>query len=442
MEEMVASAVVEEAVSGAFSFIFSSREEKVSKEHLMERLQMAHINLDSALTFTRTRRMPITTMPLVRKKKCLLDVFSECDDLLGRVIDHQQVVPSLRRKIMHAVLPFFIVPNQDVLSSSAVARFEWFVKEARKFVKDMESGCSPSRDRFHNPLTRHLHEGKNLYYQMVRGSQDCYLRIYTASVEEYGRVACLSFQYGDLKAPLKSFWLLLILRLYESTDIVGVAVKCLQSLGSPFKSLADVATGELTQVLTQDVSDFQVSVLSKRIFDLSTSWSPDPFCCISNGRKKPCANDIISSELTGRFPQEVMLVTFHYPYSAYDCYMQSSTDEACINTIKAWPHLKMSVSFLPHMPHKLQGGDGWFDQVFLLFITMLLRQGFLTSFSEIRKNSLHYTEELIQTEAIHYFISHPELTEYVMPWRSAHGFALFTVSKPISKTRRVSKRRR
>jgi hypothetical protein len=179
MEEMVASAVVQAAVSGAFSFVFSSREE-VSEEHLMERLQMAHINMYSALT--RTRRMPITTMPLLRKKKWLLDDFREFNDLLGSERDRQQVVPSLHRKIMHAVLPSFIVQNQDVLSCSAVARFEWFVKEARKFAKDVESGCSRSRDRFLSPLLRHLSEDKALLYRMVRGSQTCFLAIYTASV--------------------------------------------------------------------------------------------------------------------------------------------------------------------------------------------------------------------------------------------------------------------
>lgn len=203
MVEMVTSAVVQEAVSGAVSFVCSSHGEKASQEDLMERLEMAHIKLDLALE--RTRMMPITIMPLLRLGKKLKDVFEECDDLLGKARDSQQRISSLRRKIMHFVMPSFIVPNQDVLSSSVVGRFERFAEEADKFVRGVESGCSPSRYRFHNPLIRHLLEGKDIFYRMVQGSQTYYFSIWTALVEEYGRVATLCFQYKDGKTPLKSF---------------------------------------------------------------------------------------------------------------------------------------------------------------------------------------------------------------------------------------------
>lgn len=377
----------------------------------MERLEMVHIKLDLALE--RTRMMPITIKSLLRLRKKLKDVLKECDDLLGKARDHQQVVPSLRRKIMHAVLPFFIVPNQDMMSSSVVGRFERFAKEADNFVRDVESGCSLSHHRFLNPLTRHLLEGKDLSYHMVQGSQTTSLFTSSVSLEDYGRVSRLDFQYKDRRAPLKSFELTLALRLYESTNIVGVTAKCLQSLGPEFKSLAEVATGELTQVPTQDVSYFHNSGWWENVVALTTGWSPDPFCCIENGLNKPCANNIISSELTGRFPQEVMLVSFHCCFSAFEYCSRSSTDEAHINTIKAWPPLQMSVAFAPHLSPKHQVGS-----------------------------SLHQTEEGIQTEAIDYFIRHPQMTEYKMWWTSAHGWACFGVSKPITKTRRASKRSR
>lgn len=410
MGEMVASAVVQEAVSGAVSFVFSSRIGKASQEELMERLEMAHIKLHVGLE--RTKMMLITIMPLLRLRKKLKDVFKECDDLLSKVRDHQQVVPSLRRKIMHTVLPSFIVPNQDALSSSVVGRFERFVKEADRFVRDGESGCSLSHYRFLTSPIRHLLQGKGLSYDMVQGSKAFSLGIWTAFVEEYGRVALLIFDYKDRKAQLKNCELTLILRLYESTSIVGITAKCLRSLGPQFKSLVEDATGELTQLPTQDVSYFN-SVCTESMVEETPKWIPDPFCCIANGLNKPCASNTISSELTGRFPLEVMLVDFRCCFSASEYCSRSSTDEARINAIKAWSPLRMKVFFQPH--HSFEFQDGC---------------------------SLQQKEEEIQTEAIDCFIHQPGMTEYNMHWFSAHGIAGFKVSKQIAKTRRASKRRR
>ncbi|KAM3299345.1 hypothetical protein ACQJBY_040709 [Aegilops geniculata] len=369
--EMVTSAVVQEAVSGAVSFVFSSRE-----ENLMERLEMAHIKLHVGLE--RTKIMPITIMPLLRIRKKLKDVFKECDDLLSKVRDHQQVVPSLRRKIMHAVLPSFIVPSQDVLSSSVVGRFERFVKEADRFVRDVESGSSLSHYRFLSSPIRHLLQGKGLSYLKVQGSKAFSIYIETDSMEEYGRVAWLCFHYKDRKAPLKTCRLVVALRLYESTNIVGITAKCLRSVGPQFKSLFEDATGELTQLPTQDVSYFD-SVWLEDMVELTTDLRSDPFCCIANGLNKPCASSIISSELTGRFPQEVMSVTFCSCFSASEYCSRSSTDEARINTIKAWSPLQMQVFFYPHRSFKFPDGS-----------------------------SLHQKEEGIQTEAIDCFINQPE----------------------------------
>ncbi|KAM3299347.1 hypothetical protein ACQJBY_040711 [Aegilops geniculata] len=410
MGEMVASAVVQEAVGGAVSLVFSSRSEKASQEELMERLEMAHIKLHVGLE--RTRMMPITIMPLLCLRKKLKDVFKECDDLLSKVRDHQQVVRSLRRKIMHAVLPSFIVPSQDMLSSSVVGRFERFVEEAERFVRDVESGSSLSHYRFLSSPIRHLLQGKGLSYLKVQGSKAFSIYMETDSMEEYGRVAWLRFDYKDRKAPLKNFKLVMILRLYESTDIVGITGKCLRSLGPQFKSSVEDATRELTQLPTQDVSYFD-SVWCEGLVELTTDSSPDPFCCIANGLNKPCASNIISSELTGRFPQEVMSVTFCSCFSASEYCSRSSTDEARINTIKAWSPLQMQVFFYPHRSFKFPDGS-----------------------------SLHQKEEGIQTEAIDCFINQPGMTDYRMHWFSAHGYVSFSVSKPIAKTRRASKRRR
>ncbi|KAF7004988.1 hypothetical protein CFC21_020143 [Triticum aestivum] len=410
MEEMVASAVVQEAVSGAVSFLFSSRGEKASQEELMERLEMAHMRLNLALE--RTRMMPITIMTLFCLKKKLKDVSKECGDLLSRARDRQQMVPSVRRKIMHTVLPSFIVPSQDVLSSSLVGRFERFVKEADRYVRDVESGCSLSHYRFLSSPIRHLLQGKGLSYDMVQGSKAFSLLVLTGYMEEYGRVAVLKFDYKDRKAPLKNCELTLILRIYESTNIVGITAKCLRSLGPQFKSLVEDATRELTQLPTQDVSYFD-SVWWESMVKVTTDWNPDPFWCIANGVNKPCASNIISSELTGRFPQEVLFVRFTFSFSASEYCFRSSTDEARINAIKAWPPPQMKVYFAPHLSFGFHDGS-----------------------------SLRQKEEEIQTEAIDCFIRQPGMTEYNMVWTSVHGIVSFYVLKQIAKTRRAAKRRR
>lgn len=428
MEGIVTSKVVDEAVSRAASFVSSILVDKVSQKDLIERLEMVHIKLDLALE--RSRMMPITFKSLLRLRKKLKDVFEECDDLLSKARDREQVVPSLRRKIMHAVLPSFIVPNQDMLSSSVVGRFERFAEEADKFVRDMESGCSLSHHRFLNPLIRHLLEGKELRYRMVRGSKTCFLSTWSASVEDYGRVCRLDFGYRDRKVQLKSFQLVLVLRLHESTNIIGVTANCLQSLGPQFKSLAEVATGELIQVPTQDISysDICCSVGWRNVVGLATGWSPDPFCCIANGLKKPCANNIISSELTGRFPQEVVFVSFDCHFSASKYCSRSSTDEARVNTTKAWPPLEMSVAFAPHLSVKQPYGSS-------------LPLPPHSPIKQLYGSSLHQTEDVMQTWAIDYFIRYPGQTEYHLNWCSAHGLVIFSVLKSITNTRRGSKRR-
>ena len=65
----------------------------------------------------------------------------------------------------------------------------------------------------------------------------------------------LQYQYEDHKMPGKGFHLALVLRLSESIDIVGIAIKCLQSLASQFKLNTDFAMGELLPNL-QDISNY------------------------------------------------------------------------------------------------------------------------------------------------------------------------------------------
>jgi hypothetical protein len=72
--------------------------------------------------------------------------------------------------------------------------------------------------------------------------------------EGRGVEAALEFLYEDCKMPTRRFALALILRLSESTYIVGTVITCLQSFTSSMKHMAEAIIGELTRLPLQDIS--------------------------------------------------------------------------------------------------------------------------------------------------------------------------------------------
>lgn len=434
MSEMVASALVQEGVSGVLSLAVSNREERTSQGHLLERLEMAHSELEFALE--RSSKMPITDLSLLRRRMMLKCAFEECTVVLhkhklpGDEDADQRTVPVssslLCRKIMRAMQPSawsFSSPKKDLLTRSDVGRFEWFAEKADKFVRDVESGCSLlARYRFSNPIVTHLLEGKNLKYFLRQGKKTFNLTIWTIHMEEHGVMAELSFEYIDPEAPTNGFWLRLGLRLSESTDLVEISTKCLQSLGPNFKCLAEEATGQLAHLSTQ----VQVSNDNLLPSDLNWVFRPDPACCTTTGLNKSCSSSsTISSELSGRFPEQVAFLRFSCNVSGADYNLRSSTRQVNGKTMNAWPYLNLEATFFPHLQ--------WEGR---------------------QVSSLHHMEETIHTEAINFFSCQPKQKEYKVSWLSTHGAAQFKVLKTIVDMRctprtigdgsmtRVSKRKR
>lgn len=402
--EMVGSTVVQEVVSGAVSLALPSGAEKASQGHLMERLKMAHSELASALE--RSGKMPIFQASFLSRRTMFKLALQECHDMLYKhKLREDEGAPSLFKKI-RSVLPFFST-RKDLLSSPDVARFEWFVEKAKEFVKDLETCCSIAHYRLYlNPLITHLLQGSTLWYHMVQGCETRGLLIEVSRSEEHGFVASLSFNYHHRKKPMKSVYFTLTLRLSESTDIVGIAAKCLQSLGPRFACLAELSTGEVAQISTQ----LQVGHRPERdaLALLGRICRQDPLCCTAID---PCANKVVSSELTHRFPEPVITMRF-------DCHISASLNKLQRSANGAWPPLRFTATFTPHCSN--------------LFLS---------------DRSLQEVEEAIQTEAIDCFIRQSEQTEYKMYWFSAHGGASFTVSKPVTeiggpKTRIALKRKR
>ncbi|KAM0875019.1 hypothetical protein ACQ4PT_037057 [Festuca glaucescens] len=149
MAEMVASALVQEGVSGVLSLAVSNREDKASQGHLMKRLEMAQSELEFALE--RSSKMPITDVSLLQRRMMLKCAFKECTIVLNKhkllgdeEVEQRAVGVSsslLSWKIMRAVQSFSS-PKKDQLTRFEVERFEWSVEKAHGFVRDVESGCS------------------------------------------------------------------------------------------------------------------------------------------------------------------------------------------------------------------------------------------------------------------------------------------------------------
>jgi hypothetical protein len=164
-----------------------------------------------------------------------------------------------------------------------------------------------------------------------------------------GVEATLEFHYEDRKTPMRSFSLALMLRLSESTDIVGTAVSCLQSLTSSMKLVADAAVGELTQLPPQDISHSH-SASCFSIKDLccydTQFWRPDPLCCKPDG----CSTSCVPSELSCKFPEQVILIHIESHVSAFECRnLHSIADAPARNPVGHWPRLKLGVGFVPHL---------------------------------------------------------------------------------------------
>jgi hypothetical protein len=445
MAEMVGSAVVQEVVSGAFSFMRGNHEEMASQSHLMERLKYANLEIKSALE--RTKRMPMIDVSLLQRRMMLKHAFEESSDLLCKLRTQRvnledegaeqgvTLSPSIHNRIMHAVKPF-LGTEKGSISGSCVRRFEWFAEKAGKFVTDVQSGFSLALYRFSSPIITQLLEGKCVLYNMVSGSQTCMLGIYPSCAEDYGVVALVRFTFEDLKTPKKCFSLQLMLRLSESTDIVGIFTNCLKSLEPPFKPMADVACGELAQISTQ-VGFFQPDLaLREMVYAVAarmTLLRQEPLCCIGDGLQHSAKN-ILPAKLSERLPEQVSRFLFQCFISAAEYNIKCSTAETNRNTIKAWPILKLSVAFLPHV------------------VSAVTSKG---EFSvPLDYPDLSEVAKFVPMLAVNRFMLEPERTEYCVSWYSAHGLALFTVSKPTtemgrapkvgdgSKTRRASKRKR
>ncbi|XP_066393021.1 uncharacterized protein [Miscanthus floridulus] len=463
MAEMVCSALVQETVSKGVSFALGKREEKASQGHLMERLEMAVSQLEFALERAQERR--IWHLSLICRRKQIKSAYVEATELLDKHKQQQAVPAGQELQDAHGVKKrkLWVISAKNMLTTSSFAglstddvrRFEWYADFADKFVRDVESGCSLHHNTFCNPIVRHLLEGKTFWYYLKQGNVQRTVLIFPMYFDERGVEAQLAYSYMDSTMIEKCFTLVLSLRLSESTDIVGVAIKGLQLLTAEFKHPVECAMGELTLLRNlQDTADLSWPPLVRceEIYSMLQTQllRPDPACC-KGSRHGLCANNNVSSELSDILPEQVI-------YWGFKCYIpavESSTRSLFDEVGRGWkPPLQVVIAFRPH----LECISYWVR----LFKDLIERD--LRRFYWVRNNKYIYAverigddvenekwindvsvqevSETIKSKAINCFSRQPELREYILEWASEHGSAMFTVEKGSVETAGVPRTRK
>ncbi|KQK11480.1 uncharacterized protein LOC104582950 [Brachypodium distachyon] len=451
MADMVGSAIVGEAVGRIFSRITNSKGQDKTDEATgvgLERLEMARIKMEAALETS--NRWQITDTSLLHWRKKLKRAAQDCEDATRRCRQHSQeederkqmaMQSSFPRRIAHttkAIISSFLSRNNDHCSYniSDVRRFERFADGATEFMRFVQLGGTPRHPLFFDPLVGHIFAGKFIRYMVLhpRGGYHCFA-IQPVVSEERGLEVTLYFLYEDCKVFENSFTLGLMMRISESTDIIGTTVKCLGLVTPHFKSTADIVIKEITQLPTQDFFCSPPEVTSADAKNhwtemhttFSTWFRPDPLCCqgYEHDSVSSCGGGESSSgnklRLSSIFPEPVCQVSLQrsISQSEYSNQLQGSTTRYDSSYLENYPPLQLGITFMPHDSLKEpKSGEG-------------------STIEAIDGEKQHLThavhpdqlDGMLIPKAIDYLYHSAEATTYEICWRSNHGSALLFVYK-------------
>jgi hypothetical protein len=162
-------------------------------------------------------------------------------------------------RIVHATKSFALsIFNCDkgMLTRSIVQRFEWFADGATEFLRFIELGGTQHCHVTFHSLVKHIFAGKELHHKIVRGKEypSFLLWLVPFRTVEHEIEVSLIFVHKDSNALEGNFFFGMMLQVSESTDIVGMTIKCLQLFPLHFKSTVEIIRKELTQLPTHDFS--------------------------------------------------------------------------------------------------------------------------------------------------------------------------------------------
>ncbi|XP_066335071.1 uncharacterized protein [Miscanthus floridulus] len=453
MAEIIGSAVIEETVSTVISSLSRKVEEKTGLTENIERLEIAHIKMEAALDMS--NKWQISSIPLLRWRSKLKRAAQECEhtlrqckqrsieeEAIGRHISQSSFPKRIAHSAKSLVSSFIPFSKDESAGNSAnnIRRFESYADGANEFLKFVEFGRAPRQYMFFDPFIGHLLAGKSLRYQVLKGSKFSYVGIRPMNFAERGVEAMVGFVDIDFKDPLKGLRLSFVLRLSDSTNIIGVMVKCMQSVTPHFTSAAERFKEELIQLPTQDFSILSHSpyVQSEywvNVHNTVTQWCrPNPLCCNEHDLT-PCSstsNTIRSSSLSSRllsdmFPEEVILVLMQCHILLPDQHRNRQSSATATNLgggsslNPSMRPLKLGVLFIPH--------DSPED------IDPAAESYALEVIDEKEHDIIHWNaclkdlDEKLLPNAIYYLYQNAESKMYQMCLKTRHGTAHLCVEK-------------
>uniref|UniRef100_K4AIM7 Uncharacterized protein n=1 Tax=Setaria italica TaxID=4555 RepID=K4AIM7_SETIT len=455
---IVSSAVAEEMVTQIVSSVLDKRKRgrEPSEKERLERLEMAHIKLEAALETS--DRWRISDASLLRWRGKLKRAARECDDALRRskqlAVENEErrrrramrISSSFPARLAHAARSLLVGDRSSSFSDddddgygwssspADVRRFEWLADGASEFLRFVELGGTPRpRYTFFDPLIARLLAGDELRYRLVRGGQYYLFCVRPIFLEGRSVEAKLIFIYEDDDAPEKNLCIGSMLRLSESTDIVGITIRCLKLLVTPhFRSTAEAATRELANLPTQDFSWVPYADSTHKEHwnsihrDMSQWFRPDPFCC--NHHHEPCSKHCEGSTGTMGLSEvslESVIEVYwqcQIPLSEYKM-QRRAIPQGRMFSSKDTPHLKLGLLFTPH--GSLGGVMPKAESAALEVIDGEEQHGMHTNLT------LQQLDETMLPKALECLYQKEEATAYQILWKSNHGAAYLQVKKTM-----------
>ena len=122
------------------------------------------------------------------------------------------------------------------MSRFIAQRFEWYADGASEFLRFIELGGTPCYHMPFDSLAKNLFAGKVLHHKIVRGNKypSFQLRLEPVRTSMDGTNVVLTFVQYD-GTPEGHIFISMVVKLSESTDIFGIALRCLQFFAPHFK---------------------------------------------------------------------------------------------------------------------------------------------------------------------------------------------------------------
>ncbi|CAL5063373.1 unnamed protein product [Urochloa decumbens] len=265
MAGIVGSAVATEAVSRISSILSGGRPSHESVEDKAERLEMAVLKIRSVVAVSEDHH--ISHPPLLLWKAKLKRVAEEGDDLLHALLHKKRALDSngapaakgnsISQQLIQAArrfVPFRRREEAGELDGNTVRRFERLADGADSFFRLVESGGRPRNPVFLPSLARPLLAGESMEFS-IRGIGGDDLIVLWPWLDNpgvgngNGLVACLAVSHEDELMWEKSLKMSVVFRLSEASDILGIAMGCLELLPPQFGA----AGGAIRRLLTETI---------------------------------------------------------------------------------------------------------------------------------------------------------------------------------------------